>query len=99
MNDQIRYQIFLYNYYHFYRHNYFFDENYKHYFAKHINNYIFVQNVKKSLKKAYDEKIQKIYQNVYHPKIVTNLLKNGMQFDNIYYLLNEKINNTMQNVF
>jgi len=99
MNDQIRYQIFLYNYYHFYMDDYFFDENYKQYFAKHMKNYIFVQNVKKSLKKAYDEKIQKIFQNVYHPKSVTNLLKSGMQFDNIYYLLNEKINNSMQNVF
>jgi len=79
--------------------DYFFDENYKQYFAKHMKNYIFVQNVKKSLKKAYDEKIQKIFQNVYHPKSVTNLLKSGMQFDNIYYLLNEKINNIMQNVF
>ena len=99
MNDKIRYQIFLYNYYHFYRDNYYFDENYKQYFAKHMKNYIFLQNEKKSLKKAYYEKIEKIFQIVYHPKIVTNLLKNGMQIDNIYNLLNEKINNSMQNVF
>jgi hypothetical protein len=80
-------------------HNYFFDQDYREYFAKYINNYIFVQFVKKSLKKVYDEKIEKIYQQIYHPENINQYLQFGMRIDTISNLLDEKINNTMQNVF
>jgi hypothetical protein len=102
LTSKIKYQIFLFNYFNNYIKNDLCNIYYKDYdtfFNKHIRYFDFLQKIRDKFKEYYDNLIENIYKNVYNPKKIKQMLENNIELDDVFLILETKINETMYNVF
>lgn len=76
----------------------FFYKNYDDYFSKHIKQYSIIQKIKIELKNKYDNKVRIIYNHIFHPITINDLLFH-VNLDKVENILERKINMIMNNVF
>lgn len=74
-------------------------KDYDDYFHKHVNYYKFSQKIKCDIKKKYDSIIENIYKNIYNPINILQLLKNDTEIDDVFIILDKKIQDIMYNIF